>query len=365
LKNVVGARYLVSYIGMVAMCFVMVAGIGYYAGPAHLASRHYEDGMAAILLSGSNVGNPGNFDWGTFEKCYVSELRDRLEVVVLGSSRSRLVGEHLFEGNSFFNSSVVGGRLGDCLAIYGLYEGRGLVPSVVVLGLDPWWLEGWDAGLYWRSLKEQYVSMAGRLNLAPSSVTIGEENNVMRDLLSLPYFVESVGNLILYRNGVPYFATDETNYGGALMLRDGSSSWPEALGATSPEQVKALETLALTQGNDLVGLSHSAELDEDRKRCLEAFVDYLRSEKVELVFYLAPFHPTTYDVLMHSDYRSTLLRAETYFRDMAHDKGVTVVGSYDPQETSCAKEDFFDGYHPTVSGVDKIFSGLDLALLTK
>ena len=358
MKNVIGARYLVLYVAMVAMCFVMVAGIGYYAGPAHLGSNKYEEGMADILLSGSDVGNPGSFDFGTFEKYHASQLRDGKDVVILGSSRSMMVSDHLFPGRSLFNSWVSGGALGDCLAVYELYEERGLTPSVVVLGVEPWWFNGSVAQLTWGSLREPYLSMLKRLNLAPSSGPIGTTKSVVRDLLSLPYFKQSLQTLILNRNRVPYFATDRSNYSGVLMLQDGSWFGPRLLGPAPPEQAKVVEAAAITQAEvpDAAHINFT-QLDQERITCLEAFVDHLRSENVEVVFYLAPFHPSAYKILVQKD--PVILQAEAYYRNLARDRGISVVGSYNPQQCSCTKEDFYDGFHPTASGVDKAFSKLE------
>ena len=254
------SRYLVYYITLVAVGFLFVAGVGAYAGPAHLISKHYEEGIADILISGSNVCSPGDYDEGTVQKYYVSKLSARKEVVVMGDSRSMLIGGHLFPGRSFFNNSVSSGRLGDYFAIYELYEQSGFIPSVVVLGLDPWMVTKSSGELRWLSLRQQYLSMSKRLNAEPSINTFNTFSVIkaeIRDLMSLPYFKKSLMNLFLKWNKVPYFSTNDRP-DLFCKLYDGSISYGEGGGVSRPPDIA--EAVAITWAKNSGGAAGTTRL---------------------------------------------------------------------------------------------------------
>jgi len=352
----ISRSYLILYVTIVTIGLLLTAGIVYYAGPGHLQSDHYEEGIADILLSGNNVGNPGDYNAGIVQKYYVSKLRDKKEVVVIGSSRSMQLRNSLFPGRSFFNNSGPWAHLGDLFAIYGLYEEKGLMPSVVILGLDPWMLDKSQVELGWKCLEPQYHTMAQRLGIESSvgnAGTVGTMSSTIRELLSWPNFENALFNLLL---NVSYFPT-EGRPDVPLLLSDGSISF-----RSEPSNIVEANARSWAKNpesrNGLTGFAHSTELDQERIKSLEAFVDYLHGENVEVIFWLAPYHPAAYDILRHSGQNLMLLKAESCFRDIAKDKDVPVVGSYDPQQSNSTRDDFYDAVHPKESSIEKAFSKL-------
>jgi hypothetical protein len=201
--------------------------------------------------------------------------------------------------------------------------------------------------------------MGERLSTEPSVGPANTTEKGIRDLLSLPYFRRSVENLVLNRNRVGYSATDDRSYDGTLKLSDGSLVWSLTFRTESPDYAEERALSWAKYADGPIGFAHSIELDEGRMRLLEAFVDYLQSGNVEVVFSLPPYHPAAYDILVHSERYSIVLEVEAFYRDLARSRGIAVVGSYDPEKSSCTKEDFFDGDHSKKSGVDRVFSSLD------
>jgi len=355
----VSTRYLVLYVVMMVVVFLLVAGVGAYAGPTHLFSSRYEKGMAEILLSGNNVANPRDYDQGRLQKYYVSGLTEGRDVIVLGDSRSMFLRQDLFPGRTFQNNMMYGAGLHDYFAIYEMYEERGLTPSIVVIELEPSLLDRNGTRLDYDSLEGEYFAMAERLGLSVSHSSISSQISAFRgdiaELLSWPNFVLAASSMIARGGRRDYFATTDR----VGILSDGSiasewTSYPSSLSsrveATAVEQAKQIAA----------GLPHgSTAPDQESARELESFVQHLQENGVDVIFYLPPYHPSAYDILVHSEQGSSILQAEAYFRELAHMRGIVVVGSYDPQESSCTGDDFFDAIHPMESGVDKVFSSLD------
>ena len=96
----------------------------------------------------------------------------RLEVVVVGSSRSMEVRADFFPGRTFYNSSVGSARLPDYVALYEAYRARGIKPSLFVIGIDPWVLNARFGDQRWRALQADYDRIAARLGLTPNPARI-------------------------------------------------------------------------------------------------------------------------------------------------------------------------------------------------
>ncbi|MBF0479358.1 MAG: hypothetical protein HQL26_07730 [Candidatus Omnitrophica bacterium] len=72
------------------------------------------------------------------KKYYIEGLTYKDDIIVLGSSRAMEVRGSFFPEHTFFNCGVAGASLEDYLIYYWMYRKKGLIPSVVILGIDPW-----------------------------------------------------------------------------------------------------------------------------------------------------------------------------------------------------------------------------------
>jgi len=192
MKLAIKYYYLSCYLFLTITGMFAVASTNYCVDPAQLFSDgNYEQGVADILLSGNNVTNVSNYDERLLQKAYINNLKRGNDVIVFGSSRSMHIRSHLFPGMSFFNHGVSGASIEDYLAIYELYEQRKFVPSIVVLGLDPWILNQYSGQNRWKSLRWEYFSIANRLNIN-SNIDNDNESKKLMELISLPYLKESI-----------------------------------------------------------------------------------------------------------------------------------------------------------------------------
>lgn len=352
-------RYLGYYSALVAIGLLSVVATNYVVDPAHLFSDgEYERDMANFLLSGNNVANVVSYDGRNMWKIYISGLGQPKEVIVLGSSRSMQLRSSLFPGKAFINNSVPHATVEDYLAIYQLYHQRNYAPTIVVLGLDPWILNN-DSGLTrWISLKEEYMAMAKSLgfSVAPSDLPEDTGESKLKELLSVSYFKESLAELLHRRE--EYSQVSDSSFTTAGILSDGSAIRHSRQKSRSVEQVEVL-AIAFAKEKPVYALGGFAELDKRLLDTLVAFIDYLQRNAVEVIFYLPPYHPSTYRMLSESSEYSIVLRAEECFRDIARSRGIQVVGGYNPDDSDSTQEDFFDGMHPKESSAVKAFASMD------
>jgi hypothetical protein len=201
--------------------------------------------------------------------------------------------------------------------------------------------------------------MSRRLGISPNVAANILNKEDLLALFSLTNVEHDLGRLFpVLMGGIPYFPTDSYADDTYTRMHDGSLSWPLLDRTRSAEDVKDLVMASalvtfLRQG-EWYGADH---MDEAATESLEAFVDYLQRENVQVVFYLAPYHPEAWDLLKS---QSVYPGAEEYLRDLAFDKGIAVVGSYDPEESGATMEDFYDEAHSKERFAERAFSALSL-----
>ena len=97
-------------------------------------------------------------------------------------------------------------------------------------------------------------------------------------------------------------------------------------------------------------------LDPDLMLSLELWIDSLQQSGVQVVFWLSPYHPDAYRFLANSsDYR-IILDVQKYFEELAISKNIPLVGSYNPEDIPCTKDEFYDEQHPKESCLEKIWA---------
>ena len=87
----------------------------------------------------------------------------------------------------------------------------------------------------------------------------------------------------------------------------------------------------------------------------EEFVTYLKLNEVNVTFFLPPYNPISYDLLIESDNYNYITIAEKYLIDLANNNDFDLKGSYNPHKYGFGNEDFFDGVHGRDQVIKKIF----------
>lgn len=354
--------------------------------------------IVELLLDGKNVSGFSQMDQRAVTELYIQLLADDRvpETIALGSSRvMQITGK--VAGTSLYNCGVTGGDYRDVLNTFYLLDKYDKLPQRILLEVDPWLFRA-DA-LDARSnadLYEEMLSVAlGRssgyqppelsrgyllCDAAVQRVTGGSFSlsslNITDETLSAlfePAYFQ--GNVLYYRNNrggaattedggtIPYHAVNAayllTNT-DEVKLSDGSVCYAAGFRNASSDEVLSA---AHAQAGSFLYMQGYTALETDQCALFEDFVDYMQSRGVEIVFFLAPYHPflyeyvSIYDVENHAGF----FEVEPYLRSLAAREGIPVVGSYDPTLLGLTEEDFFDGLHVRSSGISKFFGGFDAA----
>ncbi len=343
---------------------ILIVAFNFMVDPAHLFDRHhkYERGLAKLLAERANVENVQNYDHRLVQRYYVEQLTRRPEIISIGSSRSYQIRNEFFPGKLFFNNSVSQASLEDYIAIYGMYDRRNIRPATIVLGLDPWILNGHRNLTNWQSVEFEYMRVVERMGASGSRLHTTSLPGLPKvwQLISPSYFQASVHALRRQLNaeegaGRDYYPTDATEGEYDIKLRDGSLNYGQAFDRT-PEATVNRDALAYAAAPPAEYFRSFTSIDPETARTFERFLDLLRADGVKVVFFLPPFHPLVYERFANSRRYSVVLGVEDYFTALASRKGLHLAGSYDPHRAGCAATaDFLDGHHPRVVCLAKIF----------
>lgn len=335
---------------------LFVLGVNLWVDPASLFHQAGKKKMAACMLEGKTTTNLYHHDKRQAMVYYVAGLKEPKKVLVLGSSRAMVLDASLFPETSFFNAAVPAGDLEDLLASYEIFHEAGKTPGLVILGPEPYMLNGrYTSELY---LKDEYEHALKRLGLAKDneeSFWFRLVDRKYRELLSPDYFQESFGKLPqLIKEGRPIpEVTDDPMPELRSLRADGSLIFDRRFREAPVEKVNEIAVAYVTRR--VPGLTCFPELDAGRKRIFETFVESLLDEGVKVIFLLPPFHPITYDLMMADREYRMIPVAQAYFTDFAKKHGIPVYGSYNPKECGCTDADFVDGHHPKPEALMRVF----------
>ncbi len=356
-------RFFGKLLLLAPILFGMVAA-NWLIDPVHLRDAdQYERGIAQLILAGQGVTNIWNPNEAAYLEAYLDGLQQHKDVLVLGSSRSKLIRSDSFPGLTFFNNSIGGAGLTDYLAIYELYRQKNLIPAIVVIELSPWvvyrdYASKWEAFNSHRDALERRVLHPGLDQNQP--IQIGRTASTdWAEFLSPGYFQTSFyswlrGTLKPAENKAAYFEYKDGDLPvGETILSDGSTIYPERVQNTL--EVERVTAQAIEYAQNPAGIP--TELDANAQKVLEGFVDYLRQQGVRVIFYLPPYHPKAYELLVNSKRYQIITAIQKYFEDLAKRKDLTLIGSYNPAALVLDQTAFFDGSHPTQDAVRSLFAG--------
>ncbi len=344
-----------------SLCFIplltVVIGINLVTKPYHLNnSEKYSYSIAHLLLDGNNVTNIFQPDDAAIVTDYIQGLNQRKDILVFGSSRSRLIRSSFFSDPSFFNNGIAGAGILDYIALYDQYAAKRLIPSTMILEVSPW------------VFTANYRSIFDSLNNRGEEILTGKQpqsplasfTSQYKDMLSLGYFQISFYKLLqnwlfpaassnndsvvpFYGNGV---AKNET------LLTDGSVVYFRDHFHVDADR-KNVEAAAVEYGQNPASIPD--QMSPENQSYFENFVDLLLKDHVRVLFYLPPYHPQAYALLMASTKYRELGPIEDYVRSYAQKKGIQVIGSYDPGKLSITEDGFFDGSHMNEETIQKLF----------
>ncbi|MCW5876557.1 MAG: DUF1574 family protein [Anaerolineales bacterium] len=328
-----------------------VGTVNYMVDPSQLfGSGRVEREMAVIMLSGQNVANIVNYDHRLLQKMYFESLENPAQVIVAGSSRSMLINATMFPGVQFYNASMAGASIEDYLALQQLMLDEGISPEVVVLDVSPWVFNPNGGQTRWKSMGGEFLRALARLGV---SVGLHQRlNSIDYDgyaaLFSLPYLQDSLRWLA---QDAEFYATAQTRTGELMKLSDGSRVYSAEEEAQTAEQLRQIVRQSLAQP---YAMTDFTEMDKQSMELFERVVDAWLASGTQVTLLLAPYQPEYYGALAADSHYQIIERVEEYLHQIAAERGITVMGSYNPAVIGCQAEEFYDGLHPRPSCMERI-----------
>jgi hypothetical protein len=346
--------------------------VNYIVDPAAIFSS--DDTMrdiAARLSRNENVAILSDHNDRLLQKFYIEGLTERNDVVVFGSSRSHQMGARLFPGKTFHNNSVMASTLEDYIGMLELYREKGLLPRTVVLGVDPWIFNEHNHVQTWKTLDiytYNFFSFVGLYAGNPAFSLLNDINTRVfkaykySQLLSISYFQAALqrlrslprddhkGNLLRVR----YYPSDRTDLDADVELSDGSMLASMSSRMRGNDEI--LRNVKAAFILDHFARQAFSRRDPKLTREFEVFVKYLLREKIQVIIWLAPYHPYAYDILSRSDKFSVIKEVENYVRDFSAGNGIPVIGSYGPKSCGMTESDFSDAIHLKRESVNRMFT---------
>lgn len=342
---------------------IFVLSINYFIDPANLFKNgRYEMEIAAASLSGKNITNISEYDERKVRKYYLEGLKTKIDILVIGSSRLLTIRQDQFPNASFYNSSVGNASLEDLITIYWLYRKKNFTPAKIIFGADPWLLNKESGHTSFKSIINDWQEASVNLSIPQ---TAKEPTKYIKEkytqLASVSYFQDSFNKLIKTlqnKDEVKGFSlTDKQTANTSVMLFDGSVNFSNKLRSASNDDVREM-AITYAQNNPVYGLRNFNQLDSTLKDNFQKFLNLLLSDGNEIIFYLPPYHPVTFNLLTVSDKYRIILEAEEYFKRVGIDKKIKVVGSYNPRDLNIEETEFYDAMHIKENAVEKILKDI-------
>jgi len=359
-------KYLIHIGVAVLTSLVVFAGLNWLVDPANLFSHgNYEMGIAQKLNKGKFIAGVTNYDERLLQLYRLQDLQNtqptawRLpNTVVVGSSRSMQI--HNVPDASLINLSVSGASLEDYIAI--LQIANSLPYSKLIIGVDPWVFNQNSGQTRWRSICPAWrIGMERMLDQPTPKKICSETDSKWHQLVNLAYTKAST-QLMFSRLLEPakspgdwYEKKDDAPEPKSDLIRPDGSRVYNRLFAEMPtiEVIQKAKTYSRIPVYSLGGFSF---LNRDSKTLFETLILRMKQGGKEIVLFLPPYHPDAYSDIV--TIVPQVRGVEIYLRGISQSLNVKLVGSYDPSNTGCMREDFFDGMHPKDSCVEKIFASV-------
>lgn len=327
--------------------------------------ERYDIAMGQVMVSDASLPGYDSMDERQLLKLYVAQLEEAPQTIALGSSRILQLREELADGGSYYNCGMSGADFYDILGSFYLFDQAGKLPQNMIIGLDPWLLNGHIDAFTPRSDRNLYNEFLATCLGLPAEYEAPEPefSDPLDKLVSVSYFRENLA--YLYRDDSndpqPKVVTgDIYTQPQNIMLGDGSVLYNRGFREVDEETSLML---ARQQAATFLRMDDFHQLDAQLCDIFDRFVQYARSRGVNVIFVMTPYHPIVYNYATeYADVYDGFFLTEPWYTQYALANDIPIYGSYNPFVNDCFDEDFFDGYHIRPESLPKVFPGVTQVL---
>lgn len=321
-------------------------------------SNGYLNNAAKDLANGNMIAGLKNFDERIFRKKVIENIKEDIEWVMIGSSRSMMLRKRTFLNSSetFHNYSVSGASLEDFIALTSIHiDNQHKLPKNIILGIDPWIFNKNNGQNRYLSFVGDYNKLISKINenQTTPTLTINENTQYINKLFSIEYLIENIKFLKnnISNNLKGYYIVDTINIDASIRELDGSLQYPYKNRNPNFKKVKD-DAIAYTKGN-VYALNNFTKLDNIE--LFKSFILYLKNNGINVILYLPPYNPISYDLLSNNKKYVMINEAEKYLFAFSKNYDIKIIGSYNPHKYNFSYKDFFDGMHGLDSTYEIIF----------
>lgn len=323
--------------------------------PARLfQTKDYERKMADALISGDYVTTleNTNYDDRTLQKFMIQSLKNKKDIGVIGSSRVMQISSEMFPGKTLLNNGVSAAFLEDYISLYEIYRERQVLPSIIIIGVDPWIFDKNNGSVQWQQFGQYYLKFISSSSRNLFDLKVRPQDYIsyqIQQLASFSYFQAGIQFLWSKHSRLfskkQWFSLTRQKYNEKeTILADGSRTWRKDHREAPLEEVrKKIRDDIATE--DSINFFRFVELDKGLKLNFIKLIQLMRGEGVEIILYLPPYHPLAYDFYIHSNKFKVIEDVENFLRNVSEIYGLTLVGSYNPYQLFIPESSFEDSIH--------------------
>lgn len=347
------------YFFFVLLFVLSVSAINFFIDPEKIYFKKYLMERNLNHFVTSLVDSKHGVIYSKAERVFKFELANisEAECFVLGSSRSMQVS--LRHDNwltkrcaSLANLSVSSASLEDILIFLSVIEDK--TDKSIFISIDPWGME-FNTHSAWMVHQNAYVDYMEDMGF---KVTKEESFTVMKifNLFNYEYLLRSY-RLVVQKgfsafpdlgykpvDYAPRFDTD-IGYKEAVTLPDGSHVYSKSF--ISGSQDRDIDDGGYKSGNIVVNDKALVVLDKA--------IDRTESNSNDVMIILSPYHPYVFKEGNEEIYKK-ILSVEEKVKAFAAENGIEIIGGYNPSQSHCSHDEFFDSIHPMFSCISKLGS---------
>lgn len=330
---------------------------GYFQGDTFVRD------IANMLISGKDVSGYEQMDERQVTKLLVQNMSRMPSTVALGSSRILQMNSSVAGTEDFFNFGMVGADYADIFGTFYLLLKANTLPENIIIGFDPWYLNGNEDFLDKRSDKQLYSEFLSEELGKDTDFKPKDDSDKWKALASIGYFQ---GNVKYYYRDKklekkPQPVTGDIMQQATEIKRsDGSVLYTEELRNISIDDA---DNTAFKQAITFLRMDNYVEPSAELISTFDEMLSIAKKKGINIIFVLQPYNPTLWDnVFGRAENYPGFFKTEAAVRDIAKRANIPVYGSYNPYANdNITQADFFDGIHMKGEALSRIFPGIDEA----
>ncbi len=342
-------KFLCKSLVIISPILCLLISVNYYIDPAML-SHGIEKQMVDIIQKGKYVTNITNYDERLYQLEFINQLDYTPDIVVIGSSRTMLISNDYYPNKKLVNNSVSGSEIEDFIAIYQIYKENHITPKKIIIGIDPWIFNENTEETRWKSISSFYEKFINKDSFFSTNLLLYK----YKELLSLSYFQKSIEKLkkekdISISKKEPEETDQKYNVTDTKLL-DNSLIHRKSYRNVTDEQVKAKIQSYLSK--TIYKLGDFNSLSERTSNELNMLIKELKSNGIEIEFFLSPYPPVVYKKITEKYKIAT--KVEDYIIEYSKQNNIKLIGSFNPEKLKLDRRHFYDGMHCKEDGIKKI-----------